>query len=340
LQDLSYVYLAMGEMERTMATNREAVGYWRQLRNQAMLANSLAVEGNLLAEAGEYAASLAASDEGYQLSEAINNWWGMAFNRINMGPVHWDRGDLALALAVSRAVIEHARRAGFIIPLFVVPAFLADMYGELGAVTLALTQLAEAEALQAPIAHMYQPLLRAVEIRVYLANGQAAAALALAEAQPDLMKGVLSYYSRGSMNYLLGVVPAVRSEIALLRGRPGEALAVTEEAEALAQHLARRPMAEILYWRGRAQQALGDREAAGVTLGRARAQAEKVGQQRLLWRILAVQAELAAQAGRLAEAEALLGQARAILANMADRAGSPELRASFLARPAVRAVLP
>jgi hypothetical protein len=57
----------------------------------------------------------------------------------------------------------------------------------------------------------------------------------------------------------------------------------------------------------------------------------------MLWRILALQAELA---GDPAQAEALLAQARAIIATIADHAGSPELRASFLARPAVRAVQP
>src|SRR5205823_5529463 len=171
LQDLSYVYLAMGEIDQTWITNHAAVEHWRQLRNQAMLANSLAVEGSLLAERGEYEAGLAATDEGYQLSAPINNWWGMAFNRLNMAPVHLDRGDTARALAVCREVIEDARRAGFIIPLFISPAYMADVYGELGAVSMALSQLAEAGAVRAPIAHMYQPLLRAVEMRVYLANG-------------------------------------------------------------------------------------------------------------------------------------------------------------------------
>ena len=319
--------------------NHEAVTHWRQLRNQAMLANSLAVEGSLLAEAGEYEAGLAATDEGYQLSAAINNWWGMAFNRINMAPVHLDRGNSARALAVCQAVMEHAGRAGFIIPLFVMPAYMADIYGELGAVPTALDQLTGARALQAPVAHMYQPLLRTIEIRVHLANGQVDEARSLAEAQADLLSGRTSYYSRGSMYYLLSVVPAVRSEIALLGGRPAEALAITEEAETLARQLAPRSITEILYWRARAQQAMSDAEAAGATLERARGLAEKIGQQRIQWRILALQAELAAQAGQSGQAEALLGRARAIISMIADHAGSPELRASFLARPALRAVV-
>ena len=138
LQDLSYIYLALGEVERTIVTNREAIGLWRQLRNQPMLANSLAIEGGLMAESGEFEASLAASNESYQLSAAINNSWGMAFSRINIAPSYWDRGDPARALAMCHEVIENARRSGFIIPLFTTPAYLADIYGDLGAVAQAL----------------------------------------------------------------------------------------------------------------------------------------------------------------------------------------------------------
>jgi class 3 adenylate cyclase/tetratricopeptide (TPR) repeat protein len=340
LQDLSYIYLALGDVARTRVTIREAIEQWRQLRNQAMLTNSLGVQAGLLVEAGEYEAGLAVSDEGYQLSAAINNMWNMAFTRIIMAPVHWDRGDPARAIAVCQALMDHARRAGFIIPLFVTPAYLADIYGDLGATTEALIQLAEARALQAPVAHMYQPLLDVVEIRVHLANGQAAEALALADKHASWLGGFQNYYARGSMYYLLGLAPAVQSELSLLRGEPGQVLALTEQVEALALKVARRPIAEILYWRARGQQAAGDPVAARATLQRASALAEKIGQRRILWRILALQAELAAQAGDTTQVEAHLAQARSILAAIADHAGSPELRASFLARPAVRAILP
>ncbi len=336
LQDLSYVYLATGQVARTIATNREAIGQWRQLRNQPMLANSLAIEASLLAEAGQFEASAAASDEGYQLSAAINNWWGMAFSRINQAPSYLDRGDPARALAVSQAVLDDARRSGFIIPFFTIPAYQADIYGELGAVTQSLTDLAKARAVEAPIAHMYKTLLHAVEIRVYLASGLTAEALALDAAQPRLLAETNNYYLRGALYFLLGLVPAVRSELGLLRGQTDQVLALTEKAEELTGHLARRPLAEILYWRARGQQAAGDSAAAEATLGRAQAQAEAIGQQRMLWQILALQAALTDEP---AQAEALLAQARAIVLSIADHAGSPELRASFLARPAVRAVI-
>jgi|SRR5579859_6633395 len=338
LQDLAYIYLALGDIPRTRSANREAIESWRQLRNQAMLTNSLAIEGALLGEGGDYEAALAAFGEGYQLSAAINNYWGMAFNQLNAAPLYWDRGDPARSLAISELVIDHAQRAGFIIPLFVSPAYMADVYGDLGATSAALSQLAQVKARQAPIAHMYQPLLQAIEIRVYLANGQTAEAAALAEASQDLLNVQGSFYLRGSLFYLLSVATAVFSELSLLRGEPDRVRVITEQAEIVAQRVAPRHLTEIWYWRGRGQEAAGDPAAARATLERAQAQAEKIGQQRMLWRILALRAGLA-RADQPGQAEALLGQARAILMAIADHAGTPELRASFLARPAVRAVL-
>jgi ATP/maltotriose-dependent transcriptional regulator MalT len=235
--------------------------------------------------------------------------------------------------------MENARRAGFIVPLFVAPAYMADTYGELGALPEALDQLAQARALQAPVAHMYRTLLGIIDIHVHLSAGATDQAQALAGQYAELLAGPISYYARGSLYYLLGVVPAVRAELALLGGQPGQALAITDEAEGLTKHLAQRPLAEIRYWRARAQQALGDVAGARLTLEAARAQAERVGQPRLLWRILALQAELAQSAGETAQAEALRAQARTIVSAFAMHAGSPELQASYLARPVVRAVM-
>jgi hypothetical protein len=304
-----------------------------------MLANSLAVEAMLDLDAGVYDTSLAASDEGYQLSAAIGNAWGMAFNRNTSSLIHWDRGNAARAIAVGRDVIEQARRSGFIIPSFSTAIVLAEIYADLGALSEASALLAGVRQQQGPIARMYQPTLRAMEIRVCLLKGQAAEARSLADVQAGLLAEVPSYYVRGTGYYLVGLAAIVQSELGLLRGEPDRVVALTEHMEAEAWRIYRRGLAEILYWRARAQQAAGNSEAAGATLHRARQQAETIGHPRALWPILALQAESAAQAGDNAQADALLVQARSIIALIADHAGSPELRAAFLARPAVRSVL-
>jgi hypothetical protein len=60
---------------------------------------------------------------------------------------------------------------------------------------------------------------------------------------------------------------------------------------------------------------------------------------RMMWRILAAQADIAERLGSPEEAEGLRDEAREIVAFIADNAGSEELRASFLASPDANSLL-
>ena len=63
------------------------------------------------------------------------------------------------------------------------------------------------------------------------------------------------------------------------------------------------------------------------------------GERRYAWRILAALAEIERESADASSAQTLLRQAREIIDQIADRAGRPELRETFLDSPAVRAVL-
>ena len=58
-----------------------------------------------------------------------------------------------------------------------------------------------------------------------------------------------------------------------------------------------------------------------------------------LWPILLTMSQLEAKRGHAAEADALRHQARELVEDIADHAGTPELRASFLNLPEVQAVM-
>src|SRR5512144_123758 len=145
---------------------------------------------------------------------------------------------------------------------------------------------------------------------------------------------------RGSGNFLMGLLGRVRCQLALEHGQADEGLRSAEQFLALAREVQEgRDLPELLYWRGQALQALGQLEAARASLEEARALAQPAPMRRILWRIDLALAELEAQAGRTAEVAASRRSAHAHIPYPADHAGSPELRASFLARPAVRAAL-
>jgi hypothetical protein len=95
-----------------------------------------------------------------------------------------------------------------------------------------------------------------------------------------------------------------------------------------------------LWLRGKARLALEDIEQAKDTLLKARAVAEGKGERTILWQILATLAGLEDKYGEEAEAEKLKYQARNVIYYIADHASDAEdLRATFLAQPAVKQVL-
>jgi hypothetical protein len=98
-------------------------------------------------------------------------------------------------------------------------------------------------------------------------------------------------------------------------------------------------VADALYLKGRALLGQGETEAGYQVLQEARAEAEALTSRRILWEILHTLSEVEAARGNAAEAEVLRGQAREIITYIADHAGSPDLRASFLSLPKVRDVL-
>ena len=98
--------------------------------------------------------------------------------------------------------------------------------------------------------------------------------------------------------------------------------------------------ANMLYLKGAALHGLGKTVEARQTLFEARAEIGALGLNHsvFLLPVLRALSEIEAQAGNALEAQALRKQAREVVEFIADHAGSPELRASFLGTPDVRAV--
>ena len=95
--------------------------------------------------------------------------------------------------------------------------------------------------------------------------------------------------------------------------------------------------ADALALKGKALLRQGRRLEAWEVLGEARAAAEALGSHRSLWPVLLLLSELEAQRGDETSAQELRRQARELIMVIAVRAGSPELRASFLNSAEVRA---
>jgi hypothetical protein len=126
----------------------------------------------------------------------------------------------------------------------------------------------------------------------------------------------------------------------MARNDPAQALArAGQAAAALRQGQVRLFLPDVLSLEGRALRAAGRSADAQAAFEAARLEAESLGSRRSLWLILFELASLAAARGDAPAARALSSQAADLIAYIADHAGAPDLRASFLRRPDVAEVL-
>ena len=131
-----------------------------------------------------------------------------------------------------------------------------------------------------------------------------------------------------------------QAELALANGEPQQALRL---AEVLIAHFRRAGVrlffSDALLLHGRALAGDGRVNEAQAALEAARAEAEQLGARRTLWLILSQLAALADARGDHEAALARWRQAAGIIDDIAEHAGSVDLRESFLSRPDVRQTL-
>jgi hypothetical protein len=93
---------------------------------------------------------------------------------------------------------------------------------------------------------------------------------------------------------------------------------------------------QVLYLQGQALLGLGQDDAARNLWLKALTEAEAIGSRRMLWQILVALSQLETDP---TEVECLRRQAWQIVEYIANHIGTPELRASFLNLPQVKAAL-
>jgi len=126
-------------------------------------------------------------------------------------------------------------------------------------------------------------------------------------------------------------------EIDLALGREDAAISKVALVSAITDKLPLKIfLPEALYLKGRTLLAQGQVVAAKAALAQAQGVAVEIGNRRILWQILVVQAEAAEDVASAAQLREL---ARTEVNFLAEQMGSAELQASFLARPDVQQVM-
>jgi tetratricopeptide (TPR) repeat protein len=333
LTDISRLYAGIGQSQEAFAVLAEAAGLWRRLGNLPMLAETHHNTAALHFMRGEYALALRVLDEGLSISTSIGNAWGQGYNLLLRAHILLDRGDYEDAIRVTRQALAASQEGGFVIAT-VGHALVGLAHALLGRLPEAEAHLRAglvATEANIPTERATVLLAWAWALLLHHQDQRAAEKLALAR-QLHIPEDFLSYNPV--------ILPAVEAELALRRGDPAAALAATalfatDPRPGLMVFF----QPDVMRVRAAAQVALGQADAAEQTLRRAHALAEAQPSFRVLWLICRALAELAERRGDAEAARRWRAEMRQHLGYLRDHIEAPDLRASFLARPDVRAAL-
>jgi hypothetical protein len=335
LTDLQKAYYQVGEPQRAQAAIETAQALWRDLGVLNMLADNLASTALTNVIGGQYEEALARSDEALSISRTIGNVWNQSYALYTVDLVHFDRGDIAQALAVAQECRRLAEQAGFAEGRNQSDFDLTLIYAYLGAFERAFETARGLEA-RGAVRHT-SPHVSALIAFLHLRAGRPAAAQATlaAAAIPEDEAQLQTWFP---LTYLF--IAELWAELALVAGRYERVLALTGNLVPYLERIGVRAFRDdAFYLRGRALRALGRSEEARQALTTARASSEALGARRMLWLILAELAALASDDGDETTAQALRCQAADLIDYIAEHVGAADLRAAFLNRPDVQAVL-
>ncbi len=332
LNDLTHVYSRIGQYRQAKVSVREANTLWREIGNQPMLADNLSISSYVHVYTGDYDWGDAFAKEAYQISQSVNNIWGMSFSRWAVGKLYWDRGYLGNAIELQKEGNQLGEQAGFMAAQIFSQADLGLDYGLLGLTEVGLKTAQRAVDVALISFEQALPYAWARLAQVQLLKGNIDAAVEAVEklqssnqprhvAQPDL-------------------VFIAECFVALARGDNHAAQELVDErVQSLRRYEMTAYLPEALYAKAQVHVALGQPDQAMARLGEASTIAGRMNARWYQWQILGLAAEIETQRGNAMKADRLRVKAVENIDYIAGRAGSVELRNAFLALPGVKKTL-
>jgi tetratricopeptide (TPR) repeat protein len=334
LNDLGRAYFSTGNQAAARAAAEEARQLWRAAGNLAMLSEATSNLANSYFFAGEYDAARALLDESLAVSRSIGDAWGQSYSQMMLTFIYMEQGRLDEAFAAAQECLYLSGQAGFSYPEIVLPANLAMVYAVLGQPERGLALAERAYALADTKAPELRAEMAAVLAQIHTDLGHWPEAEALVEQARAQM------ITTDQTAFAPVLTAATVTALALERGDAERAAALA--AAALAdneQSNLRVFLADLMVLHARALGRLGRLDDADAALRRAQGIVDSQQSRRERWVVLAERAVLADQRGQAEAARGLRDEAREVIDFMTAHLSEPELRASFLNRPAVRAVL-
>ena len=329
LNDLIHVYVDLGLWPEGQQAAAQVGRLWRELGNTAMLADSLATVSLYTSLRGDFAAALSQAEEAYRLSLSIGNLWGQSYSLSGMTWPHWYTGHPDQAIETSEACIRLGQQAGYLFAEVFDQARLGLMLGELGATERGFELLRQAKAAARYVGMAGLGTILSARLHLQLQSGQIHQAAETLEQLETSMPAPPIWE--------VDAVLRARSELALARRDTAGALHQTHAQLARLHELGLQVfLPEACILRAQALALAGRSSEALECLREALVQVQTMQAPAIEWMVLYALGHLAARLELPAEAAAAWTRARAIAGDFASHVPTPELRASFLARPDLR----
>lgn len=331
LNDLSRPYIFLKRHAEARAALAEAEQLWRELGNLPMLADTLTNAGSYATFTGEYQASLAPVQEALRVSDEIGNLWGQAYANQSLGMLLYELGELGSALQYMERAVRLGVQVNFLDASYSGELFIGLIYRELGASDRGLA-LVEAWLTPERRSHSWGVGLFAILSLLYSEQGDITRAAESLRHAHEVFDGNIDSPSP----FIIGLAEV---SLHLAQGRAAEGVALAGQLiEKLDAVGIRSFKAKALLVKALAHERAGDLPSAVETLERARREAAETGSRNSLWEALAVLARLYGVMGRRERALEAKREGSAVAQFIADHA-PPELRATFLNRAEVRALM-
>ncbi|MBI4790723.1 MAG: hypothetical protein HY782_27155 [Chloroflexi bacterium] len=335
LTDLAVELQFTGEWREAHGHILQALEEFRALDNQPMIANALGMLAESYHGRGEADPARAAAEEGYQISQAIENPWGMGYNEWSLLALDLQLGDFDRVFGRAEHLLAVAGALNVSLFKGMTHLHLARAYGALNQIELAQAAVEQADKFLSVMNLPFWPVATAaIHAQVLLEENKLAQARALLEPfwhdETNRQASIMG----------LALAGAIIPELAFAEGRLDDGLEFCDWLIArLEQEEARGYACELYYFRGLIRDRLGDANRAEQDLHRAAAITERAQNDLLRWRVQAALAKLYAARGETDRAQAARQRAVEPVRTIAGRISNPTWRAGFLQRKDVAEVL-
>ncbi len=313
----------------------QALEEFQALDNRSMVANCLGMLADALYAQGETAQARRYAQEGVQISEAIENPWGIGYNTWGLMITDTEAGNFDAALA-------RVNTLEMVMDKIPIPMFqglsrlaMAQIYTELNQLDRAHTLASETlEFLSKLDSQAWAFWGQGMLARVLIRRGELEQAHAILDPLHRSPADVAPNF------WAAGMIAPAALELGLIEGRYEDELAFSDVLlGAVAVEHIQAYAAEVFYLRGLIYRKLDDLAQADANLDRARAIAVHAQNNMLLWRVEEALAQLHAARGEQDEAQAAHQRAIQLVHAITGHISNPSLRESFLQRQDIQALL-